>query len=176
MKRKATVFTMVTFGGTRGVHGLVFRGAQPPGQPKSGTASALLGWEKEHGKAPYKESLHFCWFMPQRGALGVSSPVFLMFLSSQETNKKIQVPLNTIYWAKIRELLVNSSFLLLFNPAPHWLQEAETSPFCKRSAKTRPLVSSGCFCTSEAKGKLFHWSEQHQAHSHLQHWSALKYN
>lgn len=115
--------------------------------------------------------------MPQIGALGVSSPVFLLFLVSLE-RKEIQVPPNIIYWAntEIGELLVNSSFLLLFNPAPHWLQEVETSSFCKRSPKTRPLVSSGCFCSSKAKGKLFHWSEQHQAHSHLQHWSALKYN
>jgi len=92
--------------------------------------------------------------------------------------KKPQAPLTTIYWAntEIGELLVNSSFFLLFNPAPHWLQAVETSSFCKRSPKTRPLVSSGWFCTSEAKGKRFHWSEQHQAHSHLQHWSALKYN
>lgn len=152
---------------------LFFGGAQQAGVWHC-RASA---WLKFHGKAPCKWTLQFHWFMAQIRALGASSPVLLLFLVSLET-KKSKVPLNIIYWAntEIGELLVNSSVFVLHCLTPWWLQEVETISFCKRSRKTGPSVRSGCFCTSKAKGKLFHWSEQHQAHSHLQHWSALKYN
>lgn len=128
------------------------------------------------GKAPCKWTLQFYWFMAQVRALGVSSR--FAAVSCIIVNKKIKAPLNIIYWAntEIRELLLNSSVFVLYYPAPQWLQEVEITSFCKRSPKTGSSVRSGCFCTSEAKGKLFHWSVQHQAHSHLQHWSALKYN
>lgn len=115
---------------------LVFRGAQQPGQLKYGIVGAQVGREMQHGKAPCRWSLHFCWFMPQRGALGVSSPASLSFLVSLET-KKYPLLLNIIYWANtgIGELLVNSSFFLLFNPVPHWLQEGETSSFCAKGVQ-----------------------------------------
>lgn len=109
------------------------------------------------GEPPCKETLHFFLiYATNRGFGGfVSSFPFVSYITGNK-QKKIQVPLNIIYWANtaIGELLVNSSSFLLFNPAPHWLPEAETSSFCKGSPKTCPLVSSGCFCTSEAEGKL----------------------
>lgn len=142
-------------------------------------ALQVLSLAKRCNVVKHDANEHFCWFMPQIGALGVSSPLLFFtspFVSSFDGNKqkKVYIPLTIIYWADTEsgELLVNSSFFLYSIQ----LQEVETAFFWKRSLQTCPLVSSGCFCTSTDKGKLLHWSEQHQAHSHLQHWSALKYN
>lgn len=99
--------------------------------------------------------------------LRVSYLVSISSLVALETiTKETQLVLKIFHWAntEIGELVFNSLSPFLCNPTPHWLQE--NFLLSKENSKKCP---SGCFCTSEAKGKLFHRSEQHQTHSHLQH-------
>lgn len=53
-------------GAVREARGAAVRGAQQPGQQRSGIAGAQLSWGTHQGKLMQ----HFCWWIPCTGALG----------------------------------------------------------------------------------------------------------